>query len=169
MLEELSGSANVLEFRETNLCHNSTELTARSRDTMGGRTITSREHFSRDDEGCSVGTEILEEVGKAVKYHESLCCCRGCRQLIVTESCTRKEKRHMSIIVGHQGTGHTKNDEEDGEDDESHQLNGLATPGIDKQKGEIVSRNQATSGQDQIPHADVMQGLVDAQCAGGLR
>ena len=71
----------------------------------------------------------------------------------------------MSFIAEHQRTGHTENAEEDSEDDESHQLNGLATPGIDEQKGEIVSGDQATSGQDQIAYADVIQGFVHAQVA----
>jgi len=63
VLDEFSGSANVSKLRETDLCDNSTKLAARSRYTVGGRTITGGEYFPRDDEGCRVGTKILEEVG----------------------------------------------------------------------------------------------------------
>lgn len=104
---------------------------------MCGTSVTSREDFSGDDESGGVGactkkkkettclvndnfprqtrandrvhTEILEEVGQAVKEDEST--------LGVVEDGVVSEAH---------------DDEDDGEHDESHQLNGFTTPLVKK-------------------------------------
>jgi len=64
----------------------------------------------------------------------------------------------------------THDDEEDGQDDETHQLDGFTTPGIDEQESSPVSWNQAGSGKNQISLANVVQVIVDSSntlCDGG--
>ena len=55
----------------------------------------------------------------------------------------------------------THDDEEDGEDGESHELDGLATPSIDKQEGGPVSRDDTRNDQDHVSDGDVVEVLVD--------
>ena len=50
----------------------------------------------------------------------------------------------------------THDDEEDGQHDETHELDGFTTPGINEKEGDPVSWNQAGSGEDQISFADVV-------------
>lgn len=65
MLDELAGSADILEPCKADLSNDRTELARRGRDTVRGRTITSREGLSGDDESRGVGTKVLEKVGHA--------------------------------------------------------------------------------------------------------
>lgn len=74
VLHECVLATNILEPGETDLGDDGSQLAARSRDTMGRRTITSGEGFTGDNESRSVGTEVLEEVGEAVKENESALC-----------------------------------------------------------------------------------------------
>lgn len=53
---------------------------------MSGRTITSGESLSRDDEGCSVRAEVLEEVGQAVKEDKALGSSGRRSELIIAEA-----------------------------------------------------------------------------------
>jgi hypothetical protein len=51
-----------------------------------GRSVSGREAFSGDDEGGSVRTKVLEEVGQAVEEDEGLLSGRGREEDVVGES-----------------------------------------------------------------------------------
>ena len=70
VLHEMVLAANVFELCKANLRNDGTEFPACSRNTMRSGTITGRERLSGDDEGCGVGTEVLEEVGEAVQENK---------------------------------------------------------------------------------------------------
>ena len=64
----------------------------------------------------------------------------------------------------------THDDEEDGQEDETHQLDGFTTPGIDEQESNPISWNQAGSGKNQISLANVVEVVVNSLntlCGGG--
>lgn len=66
MLHEFAFTTDILKLRETDLSHNGTKLAGSGRDTVGSGTVPGGENLTRDDEGCGIGTKVLEEVGKAV-------------------------------------------------------------------------------------------------------
>lgn len=68
MSNECVGSTNIPKASEADLRDDRTELARGSRDTMGGRTITSGEGFTGHHKGGGVGAEVLEEVGQAAGY-----------------------------------------------------------------------------------------------------
>jgi len=140
VLDEFPGSTDILKLTEPDLGDNSTELAAPGGDTVAGRTITSGEGFSRDDESGCVGTEVEEEVAQAVKEHKGL-------------------------FVGGCGCEFVKSEAHDNENDrkhdEAHELDGLATPVIDEKESDPVARNQTSSGQDEVTDADVNQVVIN--------
>ena len=62
----------VGEASKADLCDDSAELAGRGRDTVGSRTVASREDLAGNDERSRVGAEVLEEVGEAVEEDERL-------------------------------------------------------------------------------------------------
>lgn len=54
-----------------------------------------------------------------------------------------------------------KNDKENGEYGKTHELDGLASPGVDEEEGEVVARDQTANGKDQVTDADILQVVVD--------
>jgi hypothetical protein len=68
--DECVRSTNVPQTSESDLGDDCTKLATCSRYSMSSRSVTSGECFSGDDEGCCVGPEVLEEVGKAVEEDE---------------------------------------------------------------------------------------------------
>jgi hypothetical protein len=58
---------------------------------------------------------------------------------------------------------HTHGDEEDGKNAETHELDGLATPGIDEEEGNPISRNKAGNGENKVSDTDVVETLVDIE------
>lgn len=66
VLDPFVSTTDILELTEADLSNNSAKLATCSRDTVGCRTVASRENFSRNDEGSGVGAEVLEEVSQAV-------------------------------------------------------------------------------------------------------
>jgi len=109
MFQEFAFPADIFESCEPDLSHDSTKLAGSSRDTMGRRTVTGRENFPRDDEGCGVRAKVLEEVRKAVQEDECLASCVGRVELVVA-------KAH--------------DDEKNCEHDETHELNWFTAPEI---------------------------------------
>ena len=117
-----------------------TELARGSRDTVRCRTITSGERFTRDNKRGRVGAEVLEEVGEAVEESEALDG-GGCRcELVVTE---------------------TEDTEEDGERDETHELDGLAAPGVNEEEGCPVAGDETGDDDDEVTDGGVPEVLVD--------
>lgn len=86
MLDELVGTANIPETRETDLSNDGTELTACRGNTVRGRTVTSGERLTRDDEGSRVGPKVLEEVGKTVEEYEGFLGARSSSKFVVSET-----------------------------------------------------------------------------------
>ena len=82
----------------------------------------------------------MEEVGQAVEEDEGL-----------GSSVTGSE-----FVVGE-----THDDESDGENDESHKLDGLASPRVDEEEGNPVPWDETSNGQDQVTNANVPQVGVD--------
>ena len=86
MSDECVRSTDVLQTSETNLGNDRTKLATCSRHSVGSRSVTSGESFSRDDEGGRVRTEVLEEVGEAVEEHESFRGGWGSDEFVVSEA-----------------------------------------------------------------------------------
>lgn len=134
--DELARAVDILETRKADLCNDSTELAARSRDTVASTPVTCREGLTGDDEGGGVGAEVLEEVGQAVEEHERLARGLGGDELVVPEA-------HAA--------------EQDGEHGEAHELNWLAAPRVDEEERRPVTGNEASGGQDHVTDANVLE------------
>lgn len=132
---------DIFELGETNLSNDRTKLATRGRDPVRRRTITSGEDFTRNDECSGIGSEVLEEIGEAVKEDESLV--RGIRR----RECTIRE---------------TENTEEDGENDETHQLNRFTTPTIDEEESDPIAWDEASDDENEVADCNVLEVLVDA-------
>ena len=112
---------------------------------MRGGTVAGRERLTRDDEGCRVGAEVLEEVREAVEERERLGARRRRGELVVPEA---------------------HDDEEDGEHDEAHELDRLAAPSVDEQEGNVVPWDETRDRKDEVSNADVVQILVNFPSTG---
>lgn len=141
VLHELVRATDILELREADLCDDGAKLAARRADTVCSRAVARRENFTRDDKSCGVGAKVLEEVGEAVEEDEGLGVRGGAGELVVAKA---------------------EDDEEDGEHDEAHELDGLAAPAVNKQEGDPVSGDQTSSGENEVANADVVQVVVHA-------
>ena len=139
MVDELASAANVDQLAEADLRDDSAQLTRGSRDTVRGRAVASGERLTRDDEGRGVRPEVLEEVREAVEEDERLLAAARCGELVV---------------------GEAHDDEEDGEHDEAHELDGLAAPLVNHEERRPVPGDEARDGEDDVADADVAQGLV---------
>ena len=147
MLDESVGTTDVTETSETDLGNDSSELTRRGRDTMCGRTVTSGEDLTRDDEGGGVGAKVLEEVGQAIEEDKGLFATISSDELVVSE---------------------THDDESGSEHDETHKLDRLASPRVDEKEGDPVSGNETCDSEDQIADGDVVQIPVDLEGPGDV-
>lgn len=61
--------------------------------------------------------------------------------------------------------GEADDAEEDGEEDETHQLNGFAADGVNGCDGDPVSRNGASANDDQIADRGVAEDVVNVRAA----
>jgi len=129
MLNEQIGAANIDHVGETNLCNDGSELTAGNWDAMRGRKIAGGEHLSRNDEGSGIGSKVLKEVGKAMKNNKTfnpswcgseLSIAKAYQRLALTNSIIKKIHIHA-----HSG-------EQNGEYAETHKLNQLLSPRVNK-------------------------------------
>ncbi len=55
----------------------------------------------------------------------------------------------------------THDDEKNGEDDEAHKLDGLATPGVNEKESNPVAGDQSCNGQDQVTNTNIFQVVVN--------
>lgn len=124
MVDPLVSASNILKLGEADLGDDGTELPGRRGDSVRGGSVASGEYFSRNDEGRGVGAEILEEVGQAVEEDEGAV--RVTEDSVVTEA---------------------HDDEDDGEEDETHELDGLAAPDVNEEEGNPVARNETSGGE----------------------
>jgi len=109
VLEESVLAANVDETREADLGNNGTELARGSRDTMAGRPVSGGEDLAGNDEGSGVGPEVLEEVGHTVEEDKGFL---GVGSTVGD---------HLVVTEAHGA-------ENDGQDSETHELDGLSAP-----------------------------------------
>lgn len=142
MLDKSVGATYVTKLGEANLGNNSSEFTRGGRDTVCGRTVTSGEDLTRNDEGGGVRPKVLEEVGQAVEEDEGLGATGTCGELVVCETHTDKSA---------------------GEHGETHELDRLASPSVDEEEGDPVSGDETSDREDQVADADVIQVPVDLE------
>ncbi len=110
---------------------------------MRGRTVTSGEDLTGDDEGGAVRSEVEEELGNDVETEET--------------------------VGGELVVGETHGDEEDGQDTETHELDGLAADGVDGGDRDPVAGDGTSEDDDQVTDGGVVQELVGAVgTAGGV-
>ena len=142
VLDELVRAADVNELAEPDLRDDSAELAARSRDTVRGGPVARRERLPRYDEGGRVRAEVLEEVREAVEERERLGAGRRRGELVVPEA---------------------HDDEEDGEHDEAHELDGLAAPAVDEEEGHPVTGDETGDDEDEVTDSDIVEILVNGK------
>lgn len=129
--------ATVNQRAKHTLGDNGANLARGGRDTVGGGTITGREALSGDDESGSVRAEVEEELGNDVETQKTVV---GLEERIV---------------------GEANDDEENGQDDEAHQLDGLTANGINGGHGHPVAGNGTSTDEDQVTNGIATEGLVD--------
>jgi hypothetical protein len=94
-------------------------------------TITGRENFAGNHESCGIWPEVLEEIRQAVEEDKGLLGGIGGGKFVVSETL----KWALSVLITSiLRKPPTHDNEQDGEDRESHELDGLATPGINEQE-----------------------------------
>ena len=142
VLDELAGSANILETRKSDLGDNGTKLTACRGNTVRGGTVTSRERLTGYDERSRVGPEVLEEVGEAVEEYECLLSGGSGGEFVVSE---------------------THDNEEHGEDDEAHKLDWLTAPTVNEEEGSPVTGDETGDDEDEVTDSDVVEILVNGK------
>lgn len=116
MVDPLVGAANVFEGTEADLGNNSTKLAAGSRNTVASGTIASREHLAGDDEGGRVGAKVEEQLGER-----------------------EKDKEEGGREVEDGGVAEAEDEEEDGQDGETTELDGLAAKLLNGEHGDPVA------------------------------
>jgi hypothetical protein len=131
MIDPCVGSALILQGPSQNLSDNSTDLAGSSADTVGSRSVTSWEDLTRYNECGGVGSEILEKVAKAVKREESPC--------------------------GDDMVSEPDNAEKDGENNETHELDGFAANSVNCCDGDPVTGNQTGARENKIADTQVVK------------
>lgn len=129
-----------LEGSKHTLGNNGANLAGGSRETVRGGSVTGREAFSRNDESSGVRSKVEEELSDNVEGEETTFA-----QLVISE---------------------TDDDEDNGQNSETHKLNGLATDGIDSSNCNPVARDGAGTGDDQVANCSVVKDFVDVVTLG---
>lgn len=112
------------------LSDNRTDFTGRCRDTVGSRSIASREYLAGDNEGGGVGSRIEEELGQRVQCHQS--------------------------SAGQIPKVKTNNTEQQCQHEEPKPLDGLAADSINQAGGDPVSGNSTGKDEDEVAHSSVV-------------
>jgi hypothetical protein len=159
VFDEFVGASNVYHPREADLRDDGAELPASGRDTVAGGAVASGEDFARYNERGGVGAEILEKVGQAVQENERVLPPGSSDELVVAETCGPLARS----VVSKNNQGRTHDDEQDGEHGETHELNGLAAPGVDEQEGHPVPGNETGDRDDQVADGHIVKGFVDTE------
>lgn len=123
------------ERTDEDLGENGANLSGGGGDTVRGGSVASWEAFSWNNEGGGVGAKVEKELTKNVK----------------------REKATLGDGV----ESGTDDEEENGENDESHELDGLTTNGIDSSDGDPVSGDGTSTDEDDVSDSVVAEGLVD--------
>ena len=128
------GSTASAERSKSSLGDDGTDLARGSGDTVASRTVAGWETLARNDEGGCVRAEVEEELGENVAGQQSV---RS--DLVVCE---------------------THDAEEDGEDDETHELNWLATNGVNECDSHPVTWNGTSAHEDDVSDSNVVEEVV---------
>lgn len=139
------GRATGTQRTEDALRDDGTDFAGGGGDTVRGGTVASREAFTRNDESGGVRTEVEEELGEDEERDETAGAGRG-----------------LELVVGE-----TDDDEDDGEHDEAHELDGFAAEGVDGGNGDPVTRDSAGADDDEVTDSGVVEDFVDG-VAGGV-
>lgn len=129
-----------LEGAEHALGDDGADLAGRGREAMRGGPVPGREALAGHDEGRRVGPEVEEELGDDVESQQATLA-----QLVV---------------------GKTDDDEDDGEDEETHELDGLAAEGVDGRHGDPVPGDGTGADDDQVTNGGVVKDLVHVVALG---
>lgn len=133
------GGSPGAEGADEDLGKDGSDLAGSGGETVRGGTVAGGEAFTGGDESGGVGAEVEEELGENVESEETLAA-----DVIVREA---------------------DYDEEDGENDEAHKLDGPAADGIDGGNGDPVAGDCASADQDDVPDRNVVEKLVDVLAA----
>jgi hypothetical protein len=126
MVNPRVGSSFVLQCSGHGLSNDGTNLATARGYAVRGRPVSGWKHFTWYNEGGGIGTEVLEEIAETIKSKES-----ASRNDMVSE---------------------TDNTEQDGENNEAHELNGLTADGVNRCNGDPVAGDQAGARQNDIPN-----------------
>jgi hypothetical protein len=135
-----SGLSANTEGTNNDLSDDGTNLTRGGGETVGSGTVTSGEALSGDDEGGGVGAEVEEELAENVE--------------------TKLAARANDIVT------ETEDAEEDGEESETHELDGLATNGINESDSNPVTGDGTSADNDQVTDSGVVVDLVHVLATG---
>lgn len=101
---------------------------------MAGGSVAGWEALSWNDEGCAVGSEVEEELSQDVAGEETA---------------------RADLVVGE-----THDAEEDGQDDEAHELDWLAANSVNESDGHPVTWDGTSADQDDVTNGNVVEELV---------
>nr|POE48707.1 hypothetical protein CFP56_38803 [Quercus suber] len=127
------------ERTDEDLGDDGADLARRGRKTVRGGAVAGGEALAGHDEGGGVGAEVEEELGQDVAGQESL--------------------------LADGVVGETHDAEQDGEDGETHQLNRLATDGVDERDGNPVARDGTGTDEDEVTDGNIVVDLVHVVAA----
>ena len=133
MVQPSISTTSVSQGSDQSLGDDGTDFTGSSTHTVGGRTISRREDFTRNDESRGVGTEILEEIAETVKSKQS-----PRRDFVETE---------------------TDNTEENSKHGETTDLDRFAANGIDGSNGNPIAGNETGARQNQVANTSIVQSM----------
>ena len=132
-------STTSSERTEDDLCDDGADLPGGGGETVRGGTVTGWEAFTRNNEGGRVGTEVEEKLGKDVKSEE-----RVAGELVVSE---------------------TDNDEKNGEECETHDLDGLSAESVDGGDGDPVTWNGTGANEDEVTNGGSVEDFIHITAA----
>ena len=115
-------------------------LPRRGTETVRGGAVPRGEAFAGNNKRGGVGAEVEEELAEDIQRKEG--------------------------VLGEFVVGEADDAEEDGEDDEAHQLDGFAADGVDGRDGDPVARDGAGADDDQVADGGVAEDVVDVGAAG---
>lgn len=131
------GSSGTTDTERTNegLSDDGTNFAGGGRDTVRSRSVAGREAFTRNNERGSIGAEVEEELSKDVDGEKTV---------------------RSNLVVGE-----THDAEENGKEDEAHELNRLATNGVNERDSDPVSRDGTSADDDDVTNGSVAVDLVN--------
>jgi len=122
------------ERAEHALGDDGTNLAGGGRNTVRGRSVAGGETLARNDEGGRVGSEVEEKLAKDIESEEATF-----TEMVIVE---------------------TNDDEENGKDTETHELDRLAADRVHGGDGHPVTRNGTSADDDQVSDSGVSEDFV---------